>query len=596
MGRFLRIAVVRNHQLLEERLVPMGVDVTIGKAPGNTFVLPQADLPKTATIFKAKAERHAAVFTAPNGRVDFAEGEPATLSELIKNGLAQKKDGAWVLPLTGKARGKFDVGDCTVLFHYVERDLAIAHREMNLQRGPRPLVLEMVLSWEGTVLDTKKFTPLRPVTLGPGPDCDFQVPGRVLESRAYTVLAGNDDRFWIDYRNPNISVDTLESAVKSEDGTRSMAATEPPPERFPIKGPFRMTLALREGFTLDIRYAPAIARAVSSPFDISDPQPILCLAGSALFHAAIMLIAFAVGQSLLAPGEAKAEKVERRRELQAMLQEQKVEQKAEEEKKEAEKKEEKKEDDTAKKEEAKKPEPQREAKREPAKKIEAVPAGGGTPEMRRTKMKEDVRAKTFLNTLGGVGGEDGALPVGQEAKYADAFNDVNTGYAVNGEATDGAMAPPGPKTGGPEGQQYKTLSKEERGGDNIETTTAKTEDKGAGQETKVKVSVSTGKLGGEGGLGKIDNGAVAGVFARRIGAIKSCYEKELWRNPNLKGRITLRFTIGPSGRITAISAAQNTTGDDAIASCIIGKVENWKFDPPEGGAVTFTYPFILEAR
>ena len=41
---------------------------------------------------------------------------------------------------------------------------------------------------------------------------------------------------------------------------------------------------------------------------------------------------------------------------------------------------------------------------------------------------------------------------------------------------------------------------------------------------------------------------------------------------------------------------ENTTGDASIASCIIAKVKNWRFDPPSGGAVTFTYPFILEAR
>ena len=77
---------------------------------------------------------------------------------------------------------------------------------------------------------------------------------------------------------------------------------------------------------------------------------------------------------------------------------------------------------------------------------------------------------------------------------------------------------------------------------------------------------------------------------------RACYEKELRRNQNIKGRITLRFTIGTSGRITSIAATQNTTGDEGIASCIISKVEGWKFDPPTGGAVTFTYPFILEAR
>ncbi len=591
MGRFLRIGLVREGQVLEERLVPMGSDITIGKAPGNTFVVPQGDLPKSSLAFKARGhDRHALVFGRPNGRVDLGGGEPATLSELVQKGLAVKKDKVHQLPLPKGARGKFDIGDVTVLFHYVERDLAISAKG-----GPRPLVLEATLTWEGTALAVKKWDVLGPVTLGPGTNCDLQLPGRVLESRAHPIIDGADGRFFVNLKNPFLKVISAESEFKGEDGTRSMQPVDPG-ERFAIKGPFEMRLELRDGFALELKFLPAVSRPVESPFDIQDPQPILCLAGSALVHAAIMALAFAFGHALLEPGEVKAAKAERRREIQTMLQEQKVEQKAEEEKQAAEKKDEKKpEEDKSEAEEAKKPEPRPEPRRAPEPKA-AADAGAANPEARRTKLKEDVRKKTFLGAAGGFGdGDDGALPIGRETQYADAFQDVDAPYAANGATNDG-LAPPGPKTGEDGGGEYKTLSKEERGGGNIDTKTVKTSDKGADQEARVQVNVRTGSLGAEGGLGKIDNNAVASVFSRRKGAIKSCYEKELRRNPGLKGRITLRFTIGTSGRITAINASQNTTGDQAIESCIIEKVRNWKFDPPSGGAVTFTYPFILEAR
>ena len=242
-----------------------------------------------------------------------------------------------------------------------------------------------------------------------------------------------------------------------------------------------------------------------------------------------------------------------------------------------------------------KPEPAQAKPKRDTPRREVADAGSASPEARRTKLREGVRQKTFLNVLGGEGqAGDGALPVGRETQYADAFTDVEAPYAANGES-DG-LAPPGPADGGEDGPAYKTLSKEDRGGEGIETRNVTTEDKGAAQEAAVKANVRTGSLGEEGGLGKIDNNAVAAVFSRRKGAIKACYEKELRRNAGLKGRITLRFTIGTSGRITNIDVSQNTTGDDAIASCIIDKVQSWKFDPPSGGAVTFTYPFILEAR
>jgi TonB family protein len=591
LGRFLRIGLVREGQVLEERLVAMGVDVTLGKAPGNMFIVADAKIPKSTVLFKARGnDRHALMFAQPQGRVDLGGGEPATLADLVKQGVAEKKDKTYVLPLPATARGKFEVGDVTVLFHYVDRDLSIVPNKA----GPRPMVLEIVLSWGDTVLESKSFSPLRPVTIGPTPDCDLQLPGKILESRAYSLIAGADGRFYVDLRNPKFEVEHFEVEGKEE---------EPPAERLPIKGaPFVLGLALGDGFTLDLRYAQALARPASSPFDIQDPQPILTLAGSAVFHAIIMLIAFTVGESLLGAGEVKAAKAEARREIRAMLQEQQKKEEKKEAEKVADKKKDDKKEEVAKKEEVKKEEVKK-AEPRPAASVDAKPAAAVaardtmSPEDRRTKVTKDVRAKTFLNTLGGEG-ENGGGPVAaaKSTQFASAFDDVNAPYASNGG--EGSPVGAGPKAeGSAEGKdRYKTLSAGETGGDRIATQNVKTSDKGEGEEAAIKVNVRTGSLGAEGGLGKIDSDAVAQVFSRRKGAIKACYEKELRRNQKLSGRITIRFTIGTAGRITNINASQNTTGDDAIASCIIDKVQGWKFDPPSGGAVTFTYPFILEAR
>ncbi len=587
MGRFLRIGLVRDGQLLEERFVPMGIDVTIGRAPGNTFVVPQADLPKSTLVFKARGtDRHALMFTKPTGRVDLGNGEVATLAEIAQKGMAAQRENLFAFPLPALAFGKFQVGDVTVLFHYKERDLVLTAATVAVASGPQPLMMEAVLSWDGTVLQTKKVDPLRPLVLGPGPLCDLQIPGRVLESRAYSVIAGSDGRFVVDLRNKALS-------VASYEGKDGKAATNLG-ETHRITQPFAMSLTMPEGFSLELRYQPALAKVSGSPFDIQDPLPFMSLAGSALFHAAIMLIAFAVAQNLIEPKEVKAE---RRRELSVMLQEQKAdEQERKEEKaaeaKKADKPEAAKKDEPKKEEkvEAKKPEPKRDSVPPPAS------GGSATPEARRTKLAEGVRQKTFMGALGGEGSaSDEAIATGREDKFADAFQDVAGGYAANG-GSDDALAPPGPGNGDGTQPGYKTLSKDEKGGGSIDTASVDSGSKGAGEEQAIKVNVRTGSLGSEGGVGKIDDNAVAAVFGRRKGAIKACYEKELRRNQNIKGRITLRFTIGTSGRITSIAATQNTTGDEGIASCIISKVEGWKFDPPTGGAVTFTYPFILEAR
>ncbi|HRE90924.1 MAG TPA: AgmX/PglI C-terminal domain-containing protein, partial [Myxococcota bacterium] len=154
--------------------------------------------------------------------------------------------------------------------------------------------------------------------------------------------------------------------------------------------------------------------------------------------------------------------------------------------------------------------------------------------------------------------------------------------------------------GGPEaeaagdGQRYKTLSAGETGAGRIETAQVKTSDKT--NEVKINARVRDGSVSGQEGAGQIDKDSVARVFSRRKSAIKYCYERALKLNSNIKGKVVIRFTIGTAGRITSVQATQNTTGDPGIADCIIEKVQGWRFDPPSGGSVTFSYPFLLDTK
>ena len=58
---------------------------------------------------------------------------------------------------------------------------------------------------------------------------------------------------------------------------------------------------------------------------------------------------------------------------------------------------------------------------------------------------------------------------------------------------------------------------------------------------------------------------------------------------------TLTVTIGTGGTVTAISVAENSTGDSEIGTCIVEKIRGWPFPPAEEGAVEFVYPFLLQS-
>jgi TonB family protein len=102
--------------------------------------------------------------------------------------------------------------------------------------------------------------------------------------------------------------------------------------------------------------------------------------------------------------------------------------------------------------------------------------------------------------------------------------------------------------------------------------------------------------GGEdiGGSGEFDAKLVTAEVKKRLRAIQICYEQQLRRNPGLQGKVVVEFTIEQSGTVSKASATANTTNDPAVASCVVDTVKRFRFNPgPEGGSVTYSYPFVF---
>jgi hypothetical protein len=115
-----------------------------------------------------------------------------------------------------------------------------------------------------------------------------------------------------------------------------------------------------------------------------------------------------------------------------------------------------------------------------------------------------------------------------------------------------------------------------------------------GQKTEVKVS---GTVQADGDVevesDEIDQQKLASFVRARMGLIKACYENALKRNPNLKGKITIRFTILGTGGLQDITAAVNSMGAPDVASCIIGTMKGWRTQFRPTGPVTVEYPFVF---
>ncbi|HZN91359.1 MAG TPA: AgmX/PglI C-terminal domain-containing protein [Myxococcales bacterium] len=91
----------------------------------------------------------------------------------------------------------------------------------------------------------------------------------------------------------------------------------------------------------------------------------------------------------------------------------------------------------------------------------------------------------------------------------------------------------------------------------------------------------------------VDREGLARYVKARLKAIQNCYEKELKRNPSLKGKVLVRFTITRAGRTGEVEIEENTMGNEAVASCIRTVIRSWifPFKPEEDAAVS--YPFVF---
>ncbi len=93
------------------------------------------------------------------------------------------------------------------------------------------------------------------------------------------------------------------------------------------------------------------------------------------------------------------------------------------------------------------------------------------------------------------------------------------------------------------------------------------------------------------------------VVRQDFGRIRACYEAGLKRNPNLRGKVTTRFTIGLDGRAEEAKPEPphaRSTPDDApalwdveVTACVAHVFSTLVFPAPNGGVVKVVYPIIL---
>jgi TonB family protein len=86
--------------------------------------------------------------------------------------------------------------------------------------------------------------------------------------------------------------------------------------------------------------------------------------------------------------------------------------------------------------------------------------------------------------------------------------------------------------------------------------------------------------------GSRDQDAVAAVVAKHTSAIQYCYQRELKRSPNLKGKLVVRFVITPQGTVATVTIISSTLNNANVENCVVERIKRWDdfgaIDPAKG--------------
>jgi len=94
--------------------------------------------------------------------------------------------------------------------------------------------------------------------------------------------------------------------------------------------------------------------------------------------------------------------------------------------------------------------------------------------------------------------------------------------------------------------------------------------------------------------GKVDAMVVRKQIHRDLPRINRCYASALRREPDLAGKVKVRFAIVRSGDVIGVKVLENTTGDEGVERCVARVVQDIRFPSRKyGKALSFTFPFVF---
>jgi hypothetical protein len=152
--------------------------------------------------------------------------------------------------------------------------------------------------------------------------------------------------------------------------------------------------------------------------------------------------------------------------------------------------------------------------------------------------------------------------------------------------------------GRPERSMVTTSAPGSSGGINLSDISRDVGGGGDGIEGVAVSRVASSIGGGEGPDRPLSAGVAAGrtdeeiqiVFDRYKASLYRLYNRELRKDPTLRGQLVLRLTIEPDGSVSMCELQSSDMGAPALSQQVVDRVKTFDFGAKDVGAMTIIYP------
>jgi outer membrane biosynthesis protein TonB len=89
------------------------------------------------------------------------------------------------------------------------------------------------------------------------------------------------------------------------------------------------------------------------------------------------------------------------------------------------------------------------------------------------------------------------------------------------------------------------------------------------------------------------NESLLAVVRRYAPGIQFCYDNELKKNPNLRGKLVVSITVLASGKVSEALVVEDSLGSPGVTNCVLSQIRGWQLPAISHGVTRFKTPFVF---